>query len=376
MEATNLVTKLEAIGDAIRSKTENTEKLTLDEMVTEIEGIVVGGVPEEALYITGNCSYSFTGDTHNWLIKYFGDEIETEGITDALSMFQQNPIELITFDINLADYAPCKNLFSQCENLAKPPYVNGKIGEVQYLFMNCVNMTEIPEDWADNVDWSYLHSEDGVSENANYVFQNCYSLRRIPDNLTKSIWTVSSAYYNAPYHSMFNGCYVLEGVVLPVQRNVDPVTSNLFMSTLLYCGRLNSVVFDTLEGAPFEVQWKNQTIDLSEIGYSNSSKHPVSYSSGITVDTKIENDEDYALLKENPDRWTTSSSYSLYGKASAIETINSLPDASAYLSEAGGSNVIKFRGSAGSKTDQGAINTMTESEIAVSTAKGFTVSFV
>ena len=375
MEATNLVTKLEAIGDAIRSKTESTEKLTLDEMVTKIEGIVVGGVPEEALHITGGCSNCFTGENHNWLIKYFGDEIETEGITDASNMFQGNKIGSIPFDINLADGASCRNMFSMCSNLTKPPYIKGKIGEVQYLFMNCNNMMEIPEDWADNVDWSWIH--DNSSKSMNYVFQNCYSLRRIPENLTKNIWNKSNSSYSPPYSSMINGCYVLEEVTLPVHRNSNPMTSNMFSSTFNYCGRLSRIVFDTLEnGEPYQVQWSGQTIDLEAVGYSTNAKHPVSYSSGITVDTKIETDEDYASLKDNPDRWTTSSAYSLYGKASAIETINSLPDASAYLSEVGGSNVIKFKGSAGSKTDQGAINTMTESEIAVSTAKGFTVSFV
>jgi len=48
-----------------------------------------------------------------------------------------------------------------------------------------------------------------------------------------------------------------------------------------------------------------------------------------------------------------------------------LPDTSAY-----GTNTIKFRGAAGALTDGGAINTMTAEEIAVATAKGWTVSFV
>ena len=37
---------------------------------------------------------------------------------------------------------------------------------------------------------------------------------------------------------------------------------------------------------------------------------------------------------------------------------------------------IKFRGEAGSATDGGAINTLTEEEIAVATAKGWTVTLV
>jgi hypothetical protein len=67
-------------------------------------------------------------------------------------------------------------------------------------------------------------------------------------------------------------------------------------------------------------------------------------------------------------------SYCRYNHDSAVNTINSLPDTSAYLAEKGGTNTIKFRGTLGSKTDGGAINTLTEEEIAVATAKGWTVT--
>jgi hypothetical protein len=63
--------------------------------------------------------------------------------------------------------------------------------------------------------------------------------------------------------------------------------------------------------------------------------------------------------------------YSRYNHDSAVETINSLPDVSA-----GSGNTIKFEGAAGSLTDGGAINTLTEEEIAVATAKGWTVTLV
>jgi hypothetical protein len=96
----------------------------------------------------------------------------------------------------------------------------------------------------------------------------------------------------------------------------------------------------------------------------------------MTEATKIVDDATYQQLKDNPDSWTTDINYSRYNRTSAIETINSLPDTSAYLASAGGTNTIKFKGASGALTDGGAINTMTEEEIAVATAKGWTVSFV
>jgi hypothetical protein len=90
---------------------------------------------------------------------------------------------------------------------------------------------------------------------------------------------------------------------------------------------------------------------------------------GKTYDTRITDDATYQALKDNENSWTSDVNYSSYSRTSAVETINSLPDCSAT-----GTNTIKFMGSAGSLTDDGAINTMTAEEIAVATAKGWTVS--
>ena len=99
--------------------------------------------------------------------------------------------------------------------------------------------------------------------------------------------------------------------------------------------------------------------------------------SGITEETRIIDEESYQLLKDNPNSWTTDIAYSRYNHNSAVETINSLPDTSEYLlANSGGTNTIKFTGNAGSKTDGGAINTLTEEEIAVAAAKGWTVTLV
>ena len=82
------------------------------------------------------------------------------------------------------------------------------------------------------------------------------------------------------------------------------------------------------------------------------------------------------ILKNDPDWFTCNVAYSRYNHDSAVATINSLPDTSAYLATAGGTNTIKFKGAAGEKTDGGAINTLTAEEIAVAAAKGWTVTLV
>lgn len=116
------------------------------------------------------------------------------------------------------------------------------------------------------------------------------------------------------------------------------------INTFYNCYSLSRITFETnADGSPIVAQWQDQTIDLTHyVGYSGT---------------------------------TTSMQDSVYNHDSAVETINSLPDTSAYLASAGGTNTIKFKGGSGSATASGAINTLTEEEIAVATAKGWTVTF-
>ena len=93
-----LTDKLSAIGNAIRAKTGKTDKLTLDEMPTEIESIETGGgegITE--ILVTGICMYRFAYNGWNDFI----DKCVTEDITDAQCMFQNSSeITEIPFEIN------------------------------------------------------------------------------------------------------------------------------------------------------------------------------------------------------------------------------------------------------------------------------------
>ena len=168
---------------------------------------------------------------------------------------------------------------------------------------------------------------------------------------------------------------------MPVMT-LDKYTSNAFNSAFSgsYC--LKNFTFELQEdGTPYVASgWKSQTIDLTQAGHCIATydyQLDFTYNSGRTTDKRIYNDETYALYKDDINSYVAGKSidnphyYSRYNKASAIRTINSLPD----VSGSGGTNTIKFKGEAGLKTDNGAINTMTPEEIAVATAKGWTVSF-
>ena len=408
-----LTEKLGAIGDAIRAKTGGTELLTLDAMPTAIESIsgaaepVIealevtsngtytasngvdgyspitvnvpqdGSPPESAFVISGSCQYRFANNGWDWFIELYGNKITTENINNTQYMFLGYSLSNIPFEININNSTNINHMF-YASKIKTLPYINGKVANISHLFDECNYLNSIPEDWAEHINWDYLHSYQ--YNQLSSIFYACYSLRHIPDSLIAEIWGVnSSSNIYVPHDHQFHNCFSLDEVnnIMPQKATMS---YNRCSGMFFNCTRLKNATFALQDnGTPYTVSWKTQTIDLSDyIGYiqPNNTGYIIGYNSGITADKEVTDATTYAALKNDPDWFTTKVEYSRYNHDSAVATINSLPDTSAYLASAGGTNTIKFKGAAGSATDGGAINTLTEEEIAVATARGWTVSLV
>ena len=339
-------------------------------------------VPSSAKRITGNCQYRFANSGWDWFIKQLGREITTEDITNCQEMFYQSNIEEIPFSINCSqDQTTLYGIFRYCKNLKVLPKITAKPTDTSVMFQNCEKLREIPEDFFDNFDWSYISGlTNSYAGSMSSMFDSCYSLRYIPIHKIKSnpfISSTSSYFYNG-----FSKCWCLDEIKdLPLPFT-SAWKSNAFGSgpysgCFLWLSRLKSLTFALNEGQPCVMNWKGQLIDLSQrVGYAVLTDDFLNYNSGITADKEVKDDATYQALKNDKDWFTIKPEYSRYNHDSAVETINSLPDTSDYLAANGGTNTIKFMGLAGSATDGGAINTLTEAEIAVAAAKGWTVSLV
>lgn len=150
---------------------------------------------------------------------------------------------------------------------------------------------------------------------------------------------------------MFNGCYCLQrinnlGMFHPTQtvsRNI--MGTNVFAN----CNSLTSLTFAANGAAR---NYSNQVIDLSgAVGF-------------------------YLVDSGYPSTGGSTLADSVYNHASAVETINSLPDCSAVSSPSAPTNVIKFNAGAGANTAGGNISDLTAAEIAVATNKGWDVQLV
>lgn len=234
------------------------------------------------------------------------------------------------------------------------------------------------------------------------MFNNCYSLRAVPADVISKAYNNSSSTNGAFLTNAFYMCYVIDAINgLPVNTPTNGITNNLLSYTVYSNYRLKSLTFRmNSDGTPIVAKFKNSTLDLSNyIGYCYNAQATdtqiVGYNSGITQDKNVWRDAEgnklpltadglelakarYNELKNDPDWYSASSNITYEGKTiaasmlfsrydhdSAVETINSLPDTSAF-----GTNTIKFKGLSGELTDGGAINNLTEEEIAVAAAKG------
>lgn len=375
-----LTNKLSAIGDAIREKTGKTELLTLDQMPVEIKAIETGGgdVEVEPIVLTGSGNWACGGKLATKYIELFGDTISTDNLTDVGNMFNSNLCKIIPFEINMnnSTYRNMATMFAGCMYLKELPKINNAYpSSMAQMFYNCRSLKDIPEDYFDTWNFDRLHTYNYAQ--FGYNFQNCHSLRNIPKTFTNNLWGIQTSTSYTPYYYLCSNCWVLDEIKEVGVSSTPTFTSNLFSYSFQYCYRLKDLTFAVNEdGTPKTAKWKNQALNLNTLGWGSNPNNFINYNTGLTYDTQIVDDATYQTLKDHPDSWTMDKNYSRYNHTSAVNTINSLPDCSAYLSTTTGTNTIKFLGSAGALTDGGAINTLTEEEIAVATAKGWTVSLV
>jgi len=370
-----LINKLSAIGDAIREKTGDTELMTLDAMPAAIRGIETGGgggTEIEPIVLTGHCNYACAGQLAGIYISLYGDTISTKDITSSDSMFYNYPFETIPFKMNMATgtaYIALSRTFSNARKLKSVPEFNAAYPyNITAMFDYCESLRELPEDFGGDWNWEQVHTISSID--ASDIFSNCYSLRRIPETFLSQLWGVQTSGY-APVSGMCSNCFALDELVnIPIHQG--KLTSNRFTGMISRCFRLRECIFETNEdGSPKTANWKSQVIDFtSNTGWVNDRNNILFHNSGITADKEVTNDASYQALKNDPDWFSCDVAYSRYNHDSAVNTINSLPDCSAT-----GTNTLKFTGAAGSATDGGAINTLTEEEIAVAAARGWTVTF-
>jgi hypothetical protein len=371
---------LTAIGDAIRSKTSTTAKLSPTAMPAKIKSIETGGgggyEPTDAeLKLTGDMTMAFASNKFDWIIREYGDRIYMHDCRVLTKMFYNNTnlteIPFVLRASNAVNNHDMSELFNGCEALTTlPATAQWKPLKTSKIFYGCYMLREIPDSFVDAIDWTQLELQTSAyTTNCSQMFQLCKSLRKIPMEMIHfANANVSFTYH--PYYQGFYYCTTADEITnVPVDSHTLSGSVSVLRNTFLECNRAKEITFAPFDGT---VNWSNQFIDLtSGVGYcsGNISDRITGYNSGITRDKEVTDDASYQALKDDPDWFTCSLDYCRYNHDSAVNTINSLPTTT------GDSCVIQFWRKSGSKTDGGAIETLTDAEIAVAAAKGWTVSY-
>lgn len=354
---------LTALGNAIRAKTGSEDLLEFPNgMVDVINNFNL--LPDEALELTGNCSYRFQNGVNQWLIDQFGEKIITKDITTAESMFSNNrDITTIPFELNFSPNSSiATSCFYNCSNLKELP-ICSNLPISSRLFYGCYNLRSLNGN-------KFKGYPETTSLLVDDMLNDCWGLKNvgplfdnIPDIISgNSIYGMYRAFYD---------CLSLEELInLPF---IYPPYAGYGMNeTFFNCSRLKNLTFRG--GALTSTKAKADTLNLvTAVGYCSAANvNTLKTYGGFTEDTRVIDDTSYQALKDHPDWWTTDINYSRYNHDSAVNTLNSLPDCSSLSI----TMTVKFKGASGALTDGGAINTLTEEEIAVATAKGWTVTLV
>ena len=340
----------------------------------------IGYTPtDEELTYTYKVNALFYADNNAWIAQQWGDKLKFTELTYAEEMLYQTSDKVpsnfvLEFGANQT-YIKISDFASFSTRTSLPTI---KWPDVEYnlacsdAFTNMENIRELPDDYFG--DKGYI-----IGDGYNGNWYNCYSLRHVPASYFAAMQRGRNSEENtrAQWMGNFSRCYWLDELIgVPVDYKNDYTSNEFHFYADSYLGHLKDYIFATNNGQPYTAKWKNQTINLNyKTGYW-SAGYPIGYfNSGITADKEVSDDATYQALKDNPDWFTLDKSYSRYNHDSALRTINSLPDCSAYVAS-GGTNTIVFEAKAGSKTDGGACGALTAEEIAIASAKGWTVSFV
>jgi len=385
-------TTLTNIGTAIREKTGKTDLIAPGDMPAEIRGIVSGGgsddcnglhIPEEALIITGNCDYRFSQGGWDWFINQVGDRVTTKDILSAPSMFAYSKVENIPFDLNFTPnlYSnSLTNIFQYSKIKTAPQVKNIIVRNIDKMFLYCQELVSIPENFTETWDWTDIDNQtSSYTGNMSQMFSNCNKLRHIPRNFINHGNPSSSYSYTVPYNG-FLSCYALEEIEDLSYSTNTTLASNMFYHTVDGCCRLKRLTLITQEdGTPYTCRLKNQTIDLT-VQTGNFKGTATAYvNAGLPEDTVIDNEEKWRGYIDGtyPDGWTADVAYNTFGATAVKELIATLPDTSAYLATTTGTNTLKLLKNSASAIPGEHIETnLTEEDIAVATAKGWTVSLV
>lgn len=310
-------------------------EIKIDGYIPTAQDLAFTGRQTDSLFYFGRFS---------WILEHYTSLLSFSNIENASCCFyslkSNADLTNLTFYMKNDGWSnDLSNIFAY-SNLQHLPHIVGKVDDCSQIFYHC-GVESIPDNFFDD----FIFSKPNSYIDCGSMFCRCYNIIKVPSlkafKQLQSTGVPSSYYYNF-YYQLFFGCDKLQEIRdLPIVYGINSeVKQNFFGGIVNDTPKLSSFTFEPNQTA----RLSNQILYFQTAGWEN----------GYPQSERIQN--------------------SVYNHDSAVETINSLPDTSAFLAEVGGTNTIRFYRNQGANTEGGAIGNLTAEEIATAAAKGWTVA--
>ena len=288
------------------------------------------------------------------------------------------------------------DFFSGCKNLRKLPNFQFKRdiygNQTSSAFSYCFNLEQTEMDKI----YQFIGAFSTYSQNPQINY--CYKIKEFD-------WSKINIKIDnfSPTRIDFGYAPTLEKYVIPATYTKSEATSNRY--DMRYQGSypmLKDVSFVTnKDGSPMKSKMTNQTLawwaysESYSWGYGDVTSECYKYSDidrthNIVGQTIEETQANYEKMKQYSDWHCTMRNnvnyqrssvpigrlFSKFNHKTMVSIINTIMDTSEYIASKGGTNTIKFYKYQGDLTDEGGTSNLTEEEIAVATAKGWTIALV
>lgn len=365
-----------------------------------------GLTDEELTITTGNYLFANTSPLYKNCLSYI-NRANFDKVDGMQWMFSNNSkvVDLSNITIKLHDSVTINSAFVNCVNLRKlPNFVTtaGTFNSNQFFraFENCYKLEQEEFDKFIKLDFSTTPQS--------YAFSHNYNFKHI--DLTQAVngfvpW--GEIYWS--FQRLIGPEPNLRTIKLPAwnpKQDSKPFeTSSYYFASWDGMTMLDSITFSTEEnGVATKAKIKNCLIYIeNDYGCGSTMTGLMSYpDEPLTKDDNVFKDitgsncttetikAGYERVKNRPN-WCSVYDYSMsyqgktiypriltsrFNHKSMVDLINTLPDTSEYIAAKGGTNTLKLCRYMGDLTDEGGASNLTEEEIAVATAKGWTVTFV
>lgn len=322
-------------SDAPKMELKVPSEIKIDGYIPTAQDLVFTGSQANSLFQDGRFS---------WILEHYTSLLSFSNIENASSCFyglkSNADLTNLTFYMKNDGWNNDLDDIFAYSNLQHLPHIVGKVDDCSQIFYHC-GVESIPDNFFDD----FIFSKPNSYIECGTMFCDCYNITKVPSlkafKQLQSTGVPSSYYYNF-YYQLFFGCNKLQEIRdLPIVYGINSeVKQNFFGGIVNETPKLSSFTFEPNQMA----RLSNQILYFQKAGWEY----------GYPQSERIKN--------------------SVYNHDSAVETINSLPDTSAFLTEAGGTNTIQFYRNQGANTEGGAIGNLTAEEIAIAVAKGWTVA--